>query len=117
MLSVYPGTDGWIYVRLFNACGYSNFFSVNVTFDPWCGNYYTISPNPATDNVTIDGQKQKKNIKDVQIIDKTGQVKRIAKFGKNVQRVNLNISNLAPDIYYIKIFDGNGWTTTKFIKH
>jgi hypothetical protein len=86
-----------------------------VFFDSWCGNYYTISPNPATDNITIDGQKQKKNIKEVQIIDKTGQVRKTAKFGNNVQRVNLNISDLTPDIYYIKIFDGKEWKSKPIV--
>jgi hypothetical protein len=86
-----------------------------VFFDPWCGNYYTISPNPATDNITIDGQKQKKNIKEVQIIDKTGQVRKTAKFGNNVQRVNLNISDLTPGIYYIKIFDGKEWRSKPIV--
>jgi hypothetical protein len=96
-------------VKRHNECGYSDFYSVFVQFDPWCGNYYTISPNPATDNITIDGQKQKKNIKEVQIVDKTGMVRKVAKFGNNVQRVSLNISDLNPDIYYIKIFDGKEW--------
>ncbi len=109
MLPVYPGSDGTIYVRRFNQCGYSNFYSVFVEFDPWCGNFYSISPNPATSNITVDGQKQKKNIKEIQILDKTGQIRRVAKFGNNQQRVNLNISGLAPDIYYIKIFDGKEW--------
>jgi hypothetical protein len=109
MLSVYPGTDGGIYVRRLNECGYSDFYSVLVSFDSYCGNFYTISPNPATDNITIDGQKQKKNIKEVQVIDKTGQVRKVAKFGNDVQHVNLNLSGLAPDIYYIKIFDGKEW--------
>jgi hypothetical protein len=115
MLPAYPGSDGTIYVRRLNECGYSSLFSVNVFFDPWCGNYYTISPNPATDNITIDGQKQKRNIKEVQIIDKTGQVRKTAKFGNNVQRVNLNISDLTPDIYYIKIFDGKEWKSKPII--
>jgi hypothetical protein len=115
MLSVYPGSDGTIYVRRVNECGNSAYYSVNVSFDPWCGNFYTISPNPATDNITIDGQKQKKNIKEVQIIDKTGQVKKLVKFGNNVQRVNVNVSGLASGVYYIKIFDGKEWRSKPII--
>lgn len=115
MTSVYPGSDGTIYVRRHNECGYSGFYSVFVQFDYWCGNYYIISPNPATDNITIDGQKQKKNIKEIQIVDKTGRVRKLAKYGNNVQRVTLNISDLAPDVYYIKIFDGKEWRNKSII--
>ncbi len=106
MLGVNPGTDGGLFVRRLNQCGYSSFYSVLVTFDPWCRSFLVI-PNPAKDNITIDGQT--KDIREVQIIDKTGQVKRMFKFGSNMQRVNLNISGLAPDIYYIKVFDGKEW--------
>ncbi|MDQ6610158.1 MAG: T9SS type A sorting domain-containing protein [Bacteroidota bacterium] len=72
-------------------------------------NAYTISPNPASDIVTIDGIKNNKKIKEVQVIDKLGSVKRIRKYAENLQRVQFNVSGLKPDIYYIKIYDGEKW--------
>lgn len=113
LLPVYPGSDGVVYVRRLNQCGYSSMYSVLVTFDPYCSNNYTISPNPAKDNVTIDGQKGNKNIKEVQVIDKMGQVRKLVKFGNNVKRVILNVSGLTTNIYYVRIFDGKEWTTQK----
>jgi lysyl endopeptidase len=116
IMPVYPGTDGYVYVRRLNSCGYSSNFSVNVSFDPYCS-FFMISPNPAKNNISIDGQKSKKNIKEVRIIDKTGQVKKTVRYSTNIQRVNLDISGLVPDVYYIKIFDGKTWSTKPLMVH
>ncbi|MGI8583668.1 MAG: T9SS type A sorting domain-containing protein [Chitinophagaceae bacterium] len=68
-----------------------------------------MSPNPATNNVTFDGRKKNKSIKEVQIIDKLGNVKKIVKYSGDQKLINLNISGLPSDIYYIKIYDGQKW--------
>lgn len=116
VLPVYPGSDGYVYVRRQNTCGYSSYYNVQVTFDPWCSSFL-VGPNPAKNTVSIDGQKKKKNIREVRIIDKTGQVRKMVKYGSNIQRVNLDISGLAPDIYYLKIFDGKTWSSKSLVVH
>ncbi|MEJ7820685.1 MAG: S8 family serine peptidase [Chitinophagaceae bacterium] len=76
-----------------------------------CGNgvMFVMSPNPATNNVTIDGRKKNKSIKEVQIIDKLGNVKRVTKYSGDQKLINLDISGLPSDIYFIKIYDGQKW--------
>jgi hypothetical protein len=115
MLPVYPGNNGWVSVKRLNQCGYSSTYNVYVTFNPYCYSSYLISPNPASDNLTIDGTKQKKNIREVHITDKTGRVRKTVRFADKIQRATVNISGLTPDIYYIKIFDGKSWTTKPII--
>jgi hypothetical protein len=69
-----------------------------------CGGYYsyTISPNPAKENVTINSGSKTKKIKEVRIIDKLGNIKKTFKYSGNEKIVNLNISGLAPNVYYLK---------------
>jgi hypothetical protein len=76
-----------------------------------CGNgaMFVMSPNPATNNVTIDGRNKNKRIKEVQIIDKLGNIKKVTKYSGDQKLITLNISELLPDIYYIKIYDGQKW--------
>jgi hypothetical protein len=114
ILLINPGNDGPVYVRRQNVCGYSSFFNVSIYFDPGCSSFL-VGPNPAKNTVSIDGQK--KNIREVRILDKTGQVRKAVKYGNNIQRVNLDISGLTPDIYYLKIFDGKTWSSKSIVVH
>ncbi|HSV09578.1 MAG TPA: T9SS type A sorting domain-containing protein, partial [Hanamia sp.] len=56
------------------------------------------------------------DIKEISIVDKMGAVISKQAFGKNIRMVNLNVSNLKPDIYIIRIFNGKDYTSLKFIK-
>ncbi len=100
--------NGWINVQLAytNACG-TGYFGEYTTIE--CGTMFAMSPNPATDHVTIDGRKKNKSIKEIQIMDKLGNVKQVLKYSGDIKVVNFNISVLPSDIYYVKIFDGLKW--------
>jgi hypothetical protein len=107
------GSTDYVRVRAKNACGYSDptFLTVGTN----CGgpqglSVYTISPNPATSSVKIDGGKNKA-IKEVQIIDKLGTIKKTSKYSGKDKVINLDISSLPTDVYFIKIYDGQSWET------
>lgn len=102
----------FMWVRAVNACGFSDIVLLEVGTD--CYGYrmssvYTVSPNPATSFVQIDGSKSKKIVKEIQLIDKMGQIKRIMKYKGNPTLVKFDVSGLKPDTYYIKIYDGKQW--------
>ncbi|MCB0739922.1 MAG: hypothetical protein KDB92_02455, partial [Chitinophagaceae bacterium] len=111
-----PSTE-YMRVRTINGCGYSTPVFLQVGTD--CGGYrmsnYIVSPNPAKEQIKIDGGKHNKTIREVQIIDKTGNIKLTTKYSVGTKFVNLNVSKLYPDIYYIKIYDGYNWES-KIIK-
>ena len=111
-----PSTE-YMRVRTINGCGYSTPVFLEVGTD--CGGYrmsnYTISPNPAKGHIKIDGSKHNKLIREIQIVDKLGNIKLLSKYSQDIKFVNLNISKLNPDIYYIKIYDGHKWES-KIIK-
>lgn len=108
-INSYPA---FMWVRSKNGCGYSDLVYLEVGTDCYgnrMSSSYTISPNPASTNVQIDGSKNKKLIKEIQLIDKMGQVKRVIKFKSNQTNVNFDVSGFSPDIYYLKIYDGKQW--------
>ncbi|MBS1758836.1 MAG: hypothetical protein JST23_01835 [Bacteroidetes bacterium] len=77
-------------------------------------------PNPASSNVsiTLDNNINSKTggksiqpiifkeIRQVKIFDKLGNLKKAVNFGKGNKTVNLNVSNLLPNVYYLEISDG-----------
>jgi hypothetical protein len=78
-------------------------------------------PNPASSNLTVSldetivaKTKTKKNVKAVEfkeilqikIIDKLGNVKKVVKYSKGNKSVNLNVYDLPSDVYYIEVSDG-----------
>jgi secreted trypsin-like serine protease len=112
-----------------NACGTSNitFISIPVT----CSNpvtvlnkkSLTIFPNPAKGYITISFEKNADNsiatkmpdIREIKITDKMGNALRNLKYTVKTKSVVLDINNLKPDIYTISVFDGETWTTNKFM--
>lgn len=105
-----PSTD-YVRVRAVNGCGYSDAVFLEVGTDCF-GTYavaYTISPNPAKDKISIDGRKKNKNIKEVQLIDKSGNVKRTVKYSGNLKIITFDVSGFVPGVYYLRIFDGEKW--------
>jgi hypothetical protein len=99
----------FMWVRTVNKCGTSDptFLFVGTSCDGFLS--YQVSPNPATSNVRIDGSKNNKIIKEVQLIDKTGNIKRARKYNGDIKLVQFDVSGLKPDVYYIKIYDGKRW--------
>jgi hypothetical protein len=106
-------TPAFMRVRTINACGYSSPVFLFVGTDCYgFGSYsYTVFPNPAKDNIKIDSRSKNKKIREVRLIDKLGNVKRAEKYSGELNIVNLNISGLPPDVYYLKIYDGKQWET------
>ncbi len=82
----------------------------------------TVSPNPSGGNVVAtlsekDDKTKKKNINEIKIIDKMGNIKQQYKFGKGVKDASFNVSTLPADIYTIMAFDGTIWIPAKLIKN
>lgn len=77
---------------------------------------YTISPNPASNEVTIMPVAETANSKSaptastgitaVNVYDQQGLLKKQQKFG-NVKQAKLNVSSLRTGIYFIEIVDTN----------
>ncbi len=73
-----------------------------------------IYPNPASDQVTVSLKQvndtkiktKLQDIKEIKVMDKYGNVKKIQKYPANSSRVTLNLSNLLFDIYIIEVSDG-----------
>lgn len=117
--------DGWALFRLNSptTCGNAQFEFLFIAG----GSYYMMSPNPASSNITIsvDDDKLSKqkiakstdqDIREVIISDKTGTIKQKNVYGQNTRQVNLNVSTLKPDLYFVRIFNGKTWATLRFIK-
>lgn len=71
---------------------------------------YTVSPNPASTDITVAtntsaNAKEDKWITEVSIYDQQGTLKKQQKFAK-VKKARLNISNLPFGIYFIEVSDG-----------
>ena len=81
-----------------------------LTLQNTCNGYsYMMSPNPASTDVTISQkeevakkEKEPRYIKEINIYDKLGNLKKHRKFDK-VKKASLNIYDLVPDIYIIEI--------------
>jgi len=91
-------------------------FTITVTpasaVDETTADSFTISPNPATDKVTI---RAGVNITSVQIIDITGKI--ISKQVCDGTEVFLDVDNLSNGLYFIKVKLGGNIKVKKLIKH
>lgn len=66
--------------------------------------------------VNKNDNSQKKEIREIRIVDKLGTIKQKINYGKGILSAQLNVSHFSSDIYSISAFDGKQWHTTKFIK-
>jgi hypothetical protein len=104
-----------------NQCG-SISRTVNITADdPSCGGgfyRFSASPNPTTGDVQIEatGTDKTTTIKEIQVTDKFGNVKKIIKLSTNPKKHKISIADLPADTYIIRIYDGKTWTSKKVIK-
>lgn len=109
-----------------NSCGTftESFLFECVTYNS-CGiiaQRVALSPNPATSSLLValeeKGDKTKKrDISELRVLDKLGNVKLTRKYGKGQKNVSLDVSALPADVYTIMVHDGKDWTTEKFIKN
>lgn len=110
-----------------NTCGST---SVNYLFRPatsGCSGggqmmMLSVSPNPSnsTTEVTLSekaDKTKKKDIQEIRIIDKLGNIKQTIKYSKGKQTIILDVSSLPFDIYTIQAFDGKVWRSAKFSKN
>lgn len=117
--------DGWALFRLNSptTCGNAQFEFLFIAG----GSFYRMSPNPATNNITISVDEEKlskqkiqksndQDIREVLIADKMGIIKQRFVYGQNTRQINLNVSSLNPGFYLARINNGKSWTTLKFIK-
>lgn len=95
----------WVECVWLNNCG--------VNIDNIAENNFTLSPNPATNYLYISGDK---TISSIMVINILGQQITLLS-NINEQNIELNIDQYNKGLYFIKIYDIKGFTTTeKFIK-
>ncbi|PJE47939.1 MAG: hypothetical protein CUR34_00205 [Sediminibacterium sp.] len=110
-----------IKVRSYSAtCGYSAWYisSFNVID---CNNFrmFSASPNPTTGDVQIENTSTDKSsvIKEIQVTDKYGNLKRQFKVFGSPKKYNISIRELPADVYIIRIYDGKTWISRKVFKN
>lgn len=92
-----------------NSCGTSNIYFITVPID--CsgddGYRFSVSPNPATNTITVQ-QKEKPNnaINEVRIFDNLGNLKKYSKYGVGTRQAQINVADLKTGIYFIEISSG-----------
>ena len=105
-----------------NNCNYHiRSFVRGVTVQDWFG--YTVSPNPSSDNITIESAtnstaketKKALEIREVELADKMGIVRHRQKFTGGVTTANLSVNTLTNDLYILRIFDGKIWHSHKVL--
>lgn len=117
---ILPANVFGVTVDLTNSCGTATVSKLIARAS--CKMGLSISPNPASNNLTISTSQQNKStqqfstIKEIQIVDKLGNIKKKENYTSNSGKVSVNIANLSPDVYTIKVFNGTVWESIKFIK-
>jgi hypothetical protein len=109
------GTTGnyQVGVRVNNTCGTGGSYAIKNTFLNGCYYYfYSVSPNPATSNVTVSQKEstasnsESKTVSEVKIYDMQGNLKKVQKFNK-VKTAIVNTSGLPNGTYFIEISSGD----------
>jgi hypothetical protein len=96
-------------VEAINNCGTSTQSHANAYIP--CDNYYTVSPNPAANDVivSLDNNKtqsmENKTFDEVRIYDIQGNLKKYQKFNK-IKIAKINIAGLTNGSYFIEIYSG-----------
>ena len=93
-------------VKVQNSCGWSG-WSQPKYIEVSCGYSFIVSPNPATNTVTVQSdQKTNATITQLRIFDNNGILKKQSKFGTGTRQAQMNISDLRTGIYLIEITSG-----------
>jgi hypothetical protein len=74
----------------------------------------TVSPNPAVNEITINGLAEVLNVNDIQITNMAGQV--VKRVNPNGTSVDVNVSDLDNGIYFVVVNYAFGSDMVKFIK-
>lgn len=110
-------SNAYLCVTYSNACSTS--YPVCTSFD--CtdngGHRFSVSPNPTTGDVQIEAIDKKTDIKEIEITDKFGGIKKKNKLSGGTKKFKINMAELPADIYFIRIYDGKGWTSKRVIKN
>lgn len=84
---------------------------------------YTIAPNPASAELTIYAKTDQyinrrgyQRMRKVEIVDMTGKVHMQQHYPLNATKMSMSISQLSAAMYIARIYDGEKWTSIKFIK-
>jgi len=119
--------ENTIRVEVETSCGITS--STEAGFWKICGYYRTqnnidLYPNPARDQVSVSLKEPKDNLNvgkisneeikiinlkeivEIRIVDKLGNLKKYLKFGKGNKKVSFHINDLSSDIYYLEVSDG-----------
>lgn len=96
-----------VITRVQNSCGWSG-WSQPKYIQVSCGYGYSVSPNPASNTVTVQSdQKTNATITQLSIFDNNGNLKKQSKFGTGTRQAQMNIYDLNTGIYFIEISSGN----------
>jgi hypothetical protein len=104
-----------IRVRSYSAqCGYSDWYESSFAIVDCSGEggyRYSLSPNPASSNLTVSSllEKDAPKIKIIEIVSKSG----IVVFRKNYEmalnKTTIDLNNLRSDVYTVRVGDGKKW--------
>ncbi len=107
----YNFSSGSITLRLQNRCGLTGSPAYKIVYSGYCGYGYTVNPNPAFTELTIEiessenqvglFQSDEKNTVLLVLTDESGFIVKQKQLKKKKEKID--ISQLKPDIYYLKI--------------
>ncbi len=85
----------------------------------------TVSPNPASTQVTIAVDQQKAvvsksttgvgYIAEIQLTNIQGVLLRTTKYAPGSSQVSYQVADLSAGTYFLRVFDGRNWTTQKLM--
>jgi hypothetical protein len=93
-------------------CNVNSALTYKDVYVPPCDNFYMVSPNPASNDITVSINESgtqsasNKTFDEVRIYDFQGNLKKYQPFNKS-KAGNLNISGLPNGTYFIEIIDGS----------
>lgn len=102
-------------------CGTSSKAGSSVTKSCGPRDRFAVSPNPASNEVTISVKKESEinsvtaEIQEIQLIDNTGTMKIKRKLPKGTKSVKIATSTYKSGIYILRIFDGSEWHSQQLI--
>jgi|GEM_PF-1924044 len=78
---------------------------------------FRLAPNPASTSVTVEADKESElqSIREIKILDRTGNTVRNQMTAQGFSGGSLNISDLQPGIYSVLIYNGVKWEALKLI--
>lgn len=127
MAPPFPGS-GQIILNLSNACGNvpdPPIMFVNINN---CFKSFVVTPNPATDNLSINATNDKKTVTPddkegkqqgliyaIKVFDNSGNTKIERQYRLGQTSVNLQVTSLNSGIYLISIFNGKSWESQQIV--